>query len=81
MMIGDKMVTWKHQEPLFFDDSYEHAVWNDSSENRVVLLFDLWHPHLTQAEIAAIQDMFDYASEQGYGSSPSSSSNITGNVH
>ena len=33
---------WKVGVPLFFDDSYEHSVWNNTGEDRVVLLFDVW---------------------------------------
>jgi hypothetical protein len=28
----------------------EHEAWNDSDKLRVVLIFDIWHPHLTGAE-------------------------------
>ncbi|CAM9782549.1 unnamed protein product, partial [Ectocarpus sp. 13 AM-2016] len=31
---------------LVFDDCYEHEVWNKTERERVLLLFDLWHPDL-----------------------------------
>ncbi|CAM9788851.1 unnamed protein product, partial [Discosporangium mesarthrocarpum] len=31
---------------LLFDDCFEHEVWNHSNKERVILLFDLWHPEL-----------------------------------
>lgn len=31
---------------LVFDDCYEHEVWNKTKRERVLLLFDLWHPDL-----------------------------------
>lgn len=31
---------------LVFDDCYEHEVWNKTDGERVLLLFDLWHPDL-----------------------------------
>jgi aspartyl/asparaginyl beta-hydroxylase (cupin superfamily) len=37
-----------------FDDTIEHEAWNDSDKVRVVLLFDVWHPHLTAPERALI---------------------------
>ena len=37
-----------------FDDTYEHEAWNRSSRTRVVLIFDLWHPLLTEVERAAV---------------------------
>lgn len=33
---------------MFFDDCYEHEVWNRTGEERVLLLFDLWHPDLVK---------------------------------
>ena len=33
-----------------FDDTLEHEAVNDSDKLRVVLIFDIWHPHLTPAE-------------------------------
>ena len=31
---------------LAFDDSFEHEVWHDGDEPRVVLICDSWHPAL-----------------------------------
>jgi aspartyl/asparaginyl beta-hydroxylase (cupin superfamily) len=33
-----------------FDDSIEHEAWNNSSELRVILLFEIWRPELTLVE-------------------------------
>ncbi len=50
---------------LLFDDAYEHEVWYDNddgeedAEDRVVLLFDVWHPDVHKDEQTAIVDMFD----------------------
>ena len=35
---------------MIFDDSIEHEAWNNSDELRVVLLFDVWNPQLTQQD-------------------------------
>jgi aspartyl/asparaginyl beta-hydroxylase (cupin superfamily) len=37
-----------------FDDTIEHEAWNDSDKLRVVLIFDIWHPHLAPPERALI---------------------------
>jgi aspartyl/asparaginyl beta-hydroxylase (cupin superfamily) len=66
MVVGGKTLRWEVGKPLFFDDSYEHHVWNNTASQRVVLLFDLWHPDLEEEEIVAIQDMFGFAKEQGW---------------
>jgi aspartyl/asparaginyl beta-hydroxylase (cupin superfamily) len=57
--------TWVEGEPLVFDDTYEHSTWNATSGERVVLLFDLWHPDLSAAEVGAVVDMFEGARRQG----------------
>ncbi|WP_019503692.1 aspartyl/asparaginyl beta-hydroxylase domain-containing protein [Pleurocapsa sp. PCC 7319] len=36
---------------LIFDDSFVHEAWNNSDFTRIILLFDLYHPDLTDAEI------------------------------
>ncbi|WP_239018277.1 aspartyl/asparaginyl beta-hydroxylase domain-containing protein [Sphingomonas flavalba] len=38
MRIGSEIVRWGHGETLTFDDTFEHEVWNDTPETRVVLL-------------------------------------------
>lgn len=43
MQIGDEKVSWQEGECVFFDDTYEHSVWNKTDDERVVLLFDLWY--------------------------------------
>ena len=35
---------------LMFDDSIEHEAWNGSDQPRIILIFDIWNPHLTPAE-------------------------------
>ena len=51
---------------MFFDDCYQHHVWNHTLTDRVVLLFDMWHPDLTREEKLAIVDMFEHARTQGW---------------
>ena len=35
-----------------------HHTWNHTDEDRVLFLFDVWHPELHDDEIAAIREMF-----------------------
>ncbi len=42
--IGDSVATWREGESLIFDDTYEHEVWNDTDEERVVLFLDIVRP-------------------------------------
>ena len=66
MQIGHDIVRWVPNEPIFFDDCYEHKVWNNTDKERVVLLFDIWHPELEEDEILAIQSMFGEAKSKGW---------------
>jgi aspartate beta-hydroxylase len=51
---GDEMRPWRVGECLIFDDSFVHEAWNQSEQTRVVLIFDIWHPALTEAERAGL---------------------------
>ena len=47
---GSEQRAWTVGETLIFDDSIEHEAWNNTNEQRVVLLFDIWRPELTPDE-------------------------------
>jgi aspartyl/asparaginyl beta-hydroxylase (cupin superfamily) len=40
----DEIYTWKEGESILFDDSWDHEVFNDSSELRAVLIVDVLRP-------------------------------------
>jgi beta-hydroxylase len=42
--VGDEIVTWEEGRSLIFDDTYEHEVWNDTDDERVVLFLDVVRP-------------------------------------
>jgi aspartyl/asparaginyl beta-hydroxylase (cupin superfamily) len=52
--VGNETREWKPGEAFVFDDTIEHEAWNDSDKLRVVLIFDIWHPMLSEAERAMI---------------------------
>lgn len=52
--VGNDMREWKMGEAFVFDDSIDHEAWNDSDEVRVVLIFDVWNPLLSEAEKALV---------------------------
>ncbi len=70
LRVGGELHEWQEGRVVVFDDTYEHEAWNRSGTTRVVLIFDLWNPYLTEAERAAIVDLvvaisdFREASEQ-----------------
>ena len=42
--VGQKYGHWHEGESLIFDDTYQHEVWNDTQETRVVLFLDVMRP-------------------------------------
>ncbi len=55
--VGNDTRLWDEGKAWVFDDTIEHEAWNDSDQMRVVLIFDIWHPGLSQAERAMITAM------------------------
>jgi aspartyl/asparaginyl beta-hydroxylase (cupin superfamily) len=50
LRVGDEILYWEEGKCLVFDDSFEHEVWHDGVEPRVVLLLDVPHPELGRLE-------------------------------
>ena len=48
--VGNDVREWKEGKLFVFNDTIEHEAWNDSSEDRVVLIFDIWRPELSEQE-------------------------------
>ncbi len=42
--VGDDIRHWEEGKSLIFDDTYDHEVWNDTDELRVVLFVDVVRP-------------------------------------
>ncbi len=59
LRVGNETRQWEEGKLLIFDDSLEHEAKNESGETRIVLLFDLWRPELSDDEKAGISDIFD----------------------
>jgi hypothetical protein len=57
--VGNEVRQWEEGKLLVFDDTIEHEAWNDSDEDRVVLIFDIWRPELDEAERGAVAAMFE----------------------
>jgi Aspartyl/Asparaginyl beta-hydroxylase len=64
--VGNAVREWTTGKSLVLDDSYEHEVWNDTAERRVLLLVDVWHPDVTLQERQEITSMFQDAKEKGW---------------
>lgn len=44
MRVGPETVGWAEGETLLFDDTWQHEVWNDTGETRIVLLVQFERP-------------------------------------
>ncbi len=47
MRVANQYIHWEEGKAVFFDDTYNHEVWNDSDGIRVVLLIDTKRPYST----------------------------------
>jgi aspartyl/asparaginyl beta-hydroxylase (cupin superfamily) len=63
--VGNETREWEEGKLLIFDDTIEHEAWNTSDRDRVVLIFDVWRPELSEQErheVAALFSGFALAS-------------------
>ena len=42
--VADSIAHWEEGKSMFFDDTFEHEVWNDTDGQRVVLFMDVLRP-------------------------------------
>jgi len=59
--VGEDIRHWEEGQSMIFDDTYNHEVWNDTDETRVVLFVDVLRPlpspwaQINRAIVAAIR--------------------------
>lgn len=58
LRVADKTHVWTEGVPVVFDDSFDHEAKNSSNTDRVVLIFSVWHPDLSENEQEAIRKSF-----------------------
>ena len=56
--VGNEVREWEEGKLLIFDDTIEHEAWNDSDEDRIVLIFDVWRPELSERERLELTALF-----------------------
>jgi aspartyl/asparaginyl beta-hydroxylase (cupin superfamily) len=59
--VGNEVRQWEEGKLLVFDDSIEHEAWNGSAQDRVVLIFDIWRPELSEQERRELTALFQGA--------------------
>jgi aspartate beta-hydroxylase len=52
--VSGESTGWQEGRCFTFDDTFEHEAWNRSDGTRVVMLMDVWNPHLTEVEREAL---------------------------
>lgn len=62
--VGGETREWRVGEAFAFDDTIEHEAWNRSAEPRVILIFDVWNPHLSTAEQDLLARFFEITSRE-----------------
>lgn len=65
--VGNETRAWVEGQAFAFDDTIEHEAWNGSDRTRVVLIFDVWKPELSEAERAMIRTLFEAIDAFGAG--------------
>jgi aspartyl/asparaginyl beta-hydroxylase (cupin superfamily) len=56
--VGGETRAWQEGVAFAFDDTIEHEAWNDSDHLRVVLIFDVWNPHLSLEEQQLLKQFY-----------------------
>ena len=57
--VGNETRDWVEGRGWAFDDTIEHEAWNASDRTRVILLFDVWRPELTDEERRLVVSLFE----------------------
>jgi aspartate beta-hydroxylase len=59
--VGGETREWVEGQAFAFDDTIEHEAWNNSDQPRVILILDVWNPHLTVDEQGWLEKLFSVA--------------------
>jgi len=51
LRVADQILHGEEGKCMVFDDSFEHEAWHHGESTRIVLVFDVWHPDLTDKEV------------------------------
>ena len=65
LRVGNDTREWAEGKAWAFDDTIEHEAWNNSGQTRVILLFDIWRPELTEDERRLVNAMFAAIDSEG----------------
>ena len=63
--VGNETRDWVEGKAWVFDDTIEHEAWNRSNRTRVILLFEIWRPELSEEERRLVSAMFEAIDDYG----------------
>ena len=63
--VGAETRPWRTGEAFVFDDTIEHEAMNPTDQLRVVFIFDVWHPDLSEVERQAITALIETEERPG----------------
>ena len=59
LRVGERTMQWQEGKILAFDDTVEHEARNASDQDRLVLIFEIWKPHVTEVERLHVRKMLE----------------------
>lgn len=59
LRVGNEVREWEEGRALIFDDSVEHEAWNESDDTRVILLFEIWRPEISEEERQQLTTLYE----------------------
>ena len=59
--VGNEVRQWEEGRLMIFDDSIEHEAWNESGEDRVVLIFDIERADMSEQERREVAALYSIA--------------------
>jgi aspartyl/asparaginyl beta-hydroxylase (cupin superfamily) len=62
LRVGEERRNVVRGEVWAFDDSINHEAWNDSADDRIVLIFDVWNPDRAEQERRDITSLLEAVS-------------------
>jgi hypothetical protein len=57
--VGNEVRQWQEGRAWVFDDTIEHEAWNEADQTRVILLFEVWRPELSEEERRLVTALFE----------------------
>ena len=61
LRVGNQQREWREGQLLIFDDSMEHEAWNRSDRQRIILLFEVWRPEISEDDREALTLLLEAA--------------------